>query len=154
MQRIFHQLDSDGNLKLLEPLPAKLPELAMELPRVARLSKSNRCAHDLSHNGVFLAINRYFYDFGHFLKNAFDFRRVHLLATDINNFRLTSEDAKILAVYLNFVTGIEPSVRRKWTWGIEISKHGGLSFYLKNSINNTGLKTFASKLHPKRIRGT
>jgi len=34
VQRIFRERDSNGNLKLLELLPAKLPELAMEFPRV------------------------------------------------------------------------------------------------------------------------
>jgi len=35
VHRGFHQAESNGNLKLLEPLPAKLPELAMELSHVA-----------------------------------------------------------------------------------------------------------------------
>ena len=63
---------------------------AGEIARVSCLPQSNRRAHDLSNNGVFLAVNRHLCDFGHFLKNAFDFRRIHLLATDVNNFRLTS----------------------------------------------------------------
>jgi hypothetical protein len=57
MHRIFHQPDSGGNLKLLEPLPTKLPELTMKLPRVARLPKSNRGAYNLAHDGIFLAID-------------------------------------------------------------------------------------------------
>jgi hypothetical protein len=49
VHHIFHQLDSHGNLKLLETAAAKLPEIVMELPRVARLPESNRGAHDLKH---------------------------------------------------------------------------------------------------------
>jgi hypothetical protein len=57
VHRIFHQPDSGWNLKFLEALPAKLPELAMELSRVARVPESNCCANDLAGDGIFLAID-------------------------------------------------------------------------------------------------
>jgi hypothetical protein len=63
VHRIFHQPDSDGNLKLLEPPPAKLSELAMELSRVVGLPESNRGAHDLAHDGIFFAIDCHLCDF-------------------------------------------------------------------------------------------
>ena len=125
----------------------------MEISRVACLSKSNRRAHNFPDNGVFLAVDRHLCDFRHFVENAFDFRRVHLLATHVNNFRLTPENMKILAVYFDFVASIELPVSRERTWCVEVTKHRGLGFYLKDSVNDPCLKTFATKLHPKGIRG-
>jgi hypothetical protein len=94
VQRIYHQPDSDGNLKILEPLPAKLPTVVMELSLVKRLPKANRGAHDLARDGVFFAIDCHLCDFEHFLHDTFDLRRVNFLAADVDDLRLTPEDRK------------------------------------------------------------
>ena len=149
MHRIFHQPDSDGNLKLLEPLPTKLPELAMELPLVARLPKSNRGAHDLAHDGILLAIDRHLCDFWHFLHDAFDLRRVNFLAADIDDLRLTSEDSELFAVHFDLVARIEPAVVGEGAWRVEIAEHRRLRLDLEDLVHDTGLKSFAPQFDPE-----
>src|SRR5215510_2062198 len=98
-----------------------MSQVSLEIALIAWLPKSNGRAHNFPNNGVFLAINRYLCDFWHFLENAFNFRRIHFLSANVNNFRLAPENTKILAVYFDFIAGIEPSVRRKRTWRIEVA---------------------------------
>ena len=72
MQRAGDQANPNGDLELLQPFATKLPEIALEIARVALLAKPNRRAHDFPNNGVFLAVDRHLCDFRHFVENAFD----------------------------------------------------------------------------------
>src|SRR5215212_4015695 len=123
----------------------------MEFPLFNGLQKPNRSAHYLARNGIFLAVDCHLCDFRHFLHNTLDFGRIYFLATYVDDLRLTPEDPEKIAVYFDFVPGLEPAVVRKWAWRVQVAKHRRFCLDLKNFVDNTGLKSFTTELNPERI---
>ena len=85
-------------------------------------------------------------------QHALDFGRVDLLAADIDDLRLASEDANKVAIYLDHVIGVEPPFLIEGAGRIEIAEHGGMRFDPEKAVDDLGFKALAANLDPERSR--
>ena len=121
--------------------------------RVARGARSQHYPgrHRVPEIGVRPSPDRDLLDVGMLEQRSLDLCGVDLLSTYVDDLGISTQDPDVLAVHLDDISGLEPSVVRKRTGRVQVAQHGGLGLDLEHPIDNTGLEALSSHLHPERI---
>src|SRR5262245_34322560 len=152
VQRTFHDAYSGRDLEHGKPLGTVGSQTYLELCKGFRLAQHDPGSHDATHDRVRLTRN---HRVDHALEiedHGFDLCRENLVAADVDDLALATQNSEPPSVDFDSVARVEESLLVEGTWRVEVPEHRRLRADPEPTIDDLGLEAIASDSYPERSR--
>src|SRR5262245_29466090 len=143
-------IDDGRHLVALELLAAELAHTPFERIGIFRHQRRDLSCDDLAGDRIRLAAHGDVFDVVELEQNVFDLGRMNLLAANVYQLRFAAENANILAVSLDQILRVEPSVRIERGGGVQIAQHRARRSDPEQAVDDLVLEAGVAELEPYR----